>query len=977
MVSMPLSNQRGSPIPQSKLASTKPELAQQQPIQAQPVSIAPNRPSVAAINPLPGGSKMRSSWLTKAVADQGGQISMQPKKSLGAALAAQAKKSMGAHSGSAPSSAVLKRKSEQDDDLAKEREDYRKSKVLKSSYGGGLLSRSEEESRASKPASQPTKVETTAPTDIIVPISKESEDDEDEDEDEEDDDEGGEDFTSFDKLRENVGKFKEQRAKSIHHIDITERFNVNIKHLEDDVPQETSVTGDHMPNAKNSFSSVAQTTPVSTSNDARPPSLANVSSHSQTRLSLSELVSAKDLVPKKQDTADKGSAKSAAPKEPPSFHLLKESIASTTPPNSPPKSHTLSKQNSFATAAKPPLFSKAATEVPQPTTSTNSEGSNKSSTWDDMMSLMNPPPSTSAASVPPPPQSIFFQQVEAPRSPSPAPVKPLANNPFLTKAESNSPSKANAFKVPADLFSAAAPLAPQSTFSSDTFSQTSSVPDSIFSVTQVDSQAFLYPEMGSFNEVFAQPVKETHVAQSNTGPTKPKEPVVAHVNPVPVSKETKVEKTEEMDDADIEDDDGDVDMAEETQLTQPEVPATPSSGMLSASSIFGTAAHLVAKAFGSSKAKKEPLKSLHAAAAAKAEQEEKEREKARRKEQMEQRRLVANQKNQKKMGDERAKQAEAEKKKKEEVERKKREREEMNVSKVGKGKKVEEEEPVKKRKITVEVGKKPELKKQPSKDKLNASFQAGAVAAASSIARANTSRPASQQSNYTSQASAKPAIKKATGVASSSQTVGATSGAGPSFSKLPQNISQTVAPPTAASSASVKLVPVGPPNVNGWTASNTASGSSKPVPATTPKQVQRSSKASLNGKQPSQAIHAQMQARVAAQMGKDKEKEEAVAASEQIELPDINSEYSDSEDEDRGKDLPDWAQSPELADALRSQRTFNPEDLFGPIGPLKMEEIFKTRHSRFRSRTSSANWNGADRLTEMEELEYARRMGFR
>jgi hypothetical protein len=42
-----------------------------------------------------------------------------------------------------------------------------------------------------------------------------------------------------------------------------------------------------------------------------------------------------------------------------------------------------------------------------------------------------------------------------------------------------------------------------------------------------------------------------------------------------------------------------------------------------------------------------------------------------------------------------------------------------------------------------------------------------------------------------------------------------------------------------------------------------------------------------------------------------------------------------------------------------------------------MEELFKTRTSKFRARTSSANWTGADRLTLEEEREYARRMGFK
>ena len=102
-------------------------------------------------------------------------------------------------------------------------------------------------------------------------------------------------------------------------------------------------------------------------------------------------------------------------------------------------------------------------------------------------------------------------------------------------------------------------------------------------------------------------------------------------------------------------------------------------------------------------------------------------------------------------------------------------------------------------------------------------------------------------------------------------------------------------------------------------------------------------------------------------------------ASETIELPDINSEYSDSEDEGRAsrRDLPDWAKSPDIAAALRQQSAINPDDIFGRIGPLRMEEIFRTRQSRFRARTSSANWAGTDELTAAEEREYARRMGFK
>lgn len=102
-------------------------------------------------------------------------------------------------------------------------------------------------------------------------------------------------------------------------------------------------------------------------------------------------------------------------------------------------------------------------------------------------------------------------------------------------------------------------------------------------------------------------------------------------------------------------------------------------------------------------------------------------------------------------------------------------------------------------------------------------------------------------------------------------------------------------------------------------------------------------------------------------------------ASEDIVLPDIASEYSDSDDEDRETDFkrPAWAESPELKQLLEMQQHVNPDELFGPIRPLSMEELFQARNGKFRARTSSANWSGQDRLTETEEREYARRMGFR
>ncbi|KAG9128117.1 hypothetical protein FRC07_004733 [Ceratobasidium sp. 392] len=138
--------------------------------------------------------------------------------------------------------------------------------------------------------------------------------------------------------------------------------------------------------------------------------------------------------------------------------------------------------------------------------------------------------------------------------------------------------------------------------------------------------------------------------------------------------------------------------------------------------------------------------------------------------------------------------------------------------------------------------------------------------------------------------------------------------------------------------------------------------------------IGKKAKASISDA-PGQALQAQMHARVQAQL-KAAQKEPEIQ-SENIELPDINSEYSDSDDEDRDKDFPDWAQSDELMQALKDQESYNPAAIFGPIPPLKMGDLFKTGHSRFRKRTSSANWAGTDGITIEEEIEYARRMGYK
>ncbi|GAA5980578.1 hypothetical protein JCM11641_006687 [Rhodosporidiobolus odoratus] len=100
------------------------------------------------------------------------------------------------------------------------------------------------------------------------------------------------------------------------------------------------------------------------------------------------------------------------------------------------------------------------------------------------------------------------------------------------------------------------------------------------------------------------------------------------------------------------------------------------------------------------------------------------------------------------------------------------------------------------------------------------------------------------------------------------------------------------------------------------------------------------------------------------------------------ELPEIDSEYSDSDDEAHEKKVaafPGWAQSPNLAQALHDQRKINPDDVFGPIPRLAIQEFFHDSSSaaRLRARTSSAQWDGTDGLTQTDLKRYHRVMGFK
>ena len=87
-----------------------------------------------------------------------------------------------------------------------------------------------------------------------------------------------------------------------------------------------------------------------------------------------------------------------------------------------------------------------------------------------------------------------------------------------------------------------------------------------------------------------------------------------------------------------------------------------------------------------------------------------------------------------------------------------------------------------------------------------------------------------------------------------------------------------------------------------------------------------------------------------------------------INLPEIPTDSEDEDSEDESFPVPDWAQEDELRRLLVEQDGKDGDQVFGPIAPLHMDEIFtgKDRAKRFRDRTSSANWNGPDGLTRDE-----------
>lgn len=206
---------------------------------------------------------------------------------------------------------------------------------------------------------------------------------------------------------------------------------------------------------------------------------------------------------------------------------------------------------------------------------------------------------------------------------------------------------------------------------------------------------------------------------------------------------------------------------------------------------------------------------------------------------------------------------------------------------------------------------------------------------------------------------------------------GSTSESQSSQSSKPPSQQQTQLKSILKTHAPVKeTIPALPPKPIPTTASSSDATKPKVAPTPlkkgTPNPKGKSKAVPDDELQPSQIIKNDMAARARAKL------DPPAINSESIELPEIDSEYSDSDDEDKKKDFdpPDWAQQANVTNALQTLSRVNPDNIFGAVQPLAIEDMFRTRTSRFRARTSSANWSGPDGLTREEEEDYARRMGF-
>ncbi|WFD22391.1 hypothetical protein MEQU1_001061 [Malassezia equina] len=105
-------------------------------------------------------------------------------------------------------------------------------------------------------------------------------------------------------------------------------------------------------------------------------------------------------------------------------------------------------------------------------------------------------------------------------------------------------------------------------------------------------------------------------------------------------------------------------------------------------------------------------------------------------------------------------------------------------------------------------------------------------------------------------------------------------------------------------------------------------------------------------------------------------------SADEEELPDVASEYSDSDDEAsirKRSQEPSWTRGRELEALLLQQATVDPDEIFGcQVGPVPLDTMLPPRKGdrrRMRHRTSSANWSGPDGLAQWEIDRYNERMG--
>ena len=103
----------------------------------------------------------------------------------------------------------------------------------------------------------------------------------------------------------------------------------------------------------------------------------------------------------------------------------------------------------------------------------------------------------------------------------------------------------------------------------------------------------------------------------------------------------------------------------------------------------------------------------------------------------------------------------------------------------------------------------------------------------------------------------------------------------------------------------------------------------------------------------------------------------AYSNGENISLPEIPTDSEDGTPNSMASEVPSWASPTALQRALLEQESTNgldPDQVFGPMAPLNMEQMFakgthKDRLKRLRDRTSSARWVESGDVLTKEEVE--------